>query len=201
LSYAYDLPKTHFNGFLGRVLNGYRITGITTLQAGFPVTLYETRYRSYTCDITFSFTGACADRPNYNGGGVQTFDIRNSSLVNTVVNPANTTAKNFYYFNPNAFSLAPAGTLGNAGRNFFHGPGLNNSDFAVHKDTRISETTLIQLRIEFFNVFNHANFQPVANHNSGASGNAASSNFGRVLGARPAGIDSRLIQLGAKFVF
>jgi hypothetical protein len=62
----------------------------------------------------------------------------------------------------------------------------------------------VQLRIEFFNVFNHTNFNPVSEGNGGPSGNAASSNFGRVLNARPGGangIDSRLIQLGAKFIF
>jgi len=200
LSYSYDLPKTRFNGFLGRLLNGYRITGITTLQAGFPVSIYETGNRSYTCDASFSFFG-CADRPNFNGGTVQTFDPRTSSLVNGI---KGTTTRDHYYFNPNSFSLEPLGTFGNSGRNFFHGPGLNNSDFAVHKDTRITESTYVQLRIEFFNVFNHTNFNPVSENNGGPSGNANSVNFGRVLNARPGGangIDSRLIQLGAKFIF
>jgi hypothetical protein len=202
LSYAYEFPKAHFsNGLLNRVLSGYRITGITTLQSGFPVSIYETGDRSFTCDASFSFFG-CADRPNFNGGTVQTFDPRTSSLVNSV--GGGTKTKDHYYFNPNAFSLEPLGTFGNSGRNFFHGPGLNNSDFAVHKDTHITESTYIQLRVEFFNLFNHANFNPVSEGNGGPSGNAASSNFGRVLNARPGGangIDSRLIQLGAKFVF
>jgi hypothetical protein len=196
-SYAYDLPKVHSNGLFARLLNGYRITGITTLQAGFPVQLWDGGFRSETCDATFSFFG-CFDRPNYNGGPIQTFDIRTSNLVNTV--RPGLTSKNHYYFDPNAFSRTPLGTFGNAGRNFFHGPGLNDSDFAVHKDTRLTESTQLQLRIEFFNVFNHANFNPVSN-GGGPNGNVNSSNFGRVLNSRPAGIDSRLIQLGAKFVF
>jgi hypothetical protein len=201
-SYSYDFPKAHFsNGLLNRVLSGYRIVGITTLQSGFPVSIYETGNRSYTCDAVFSFFG-CADRPNFNGGAVQTFDPRTSSVVNAI--KGGTAAKDHYYFNPNAFSLEPLGSFGNSGRNFFHGPGLNNSDFAVHKDTHITESTYVQLRIEFFNVFNHTNFNPVSENNGGPSGNANSSNFGRILNARPGGsngIDSRLIQLGAKFVF
>jgi hypothetical protein len=202
ISYSYDFPKAHFsNGFLNRILSGYRIVGITTLQSGFPVSIYETGNRSYTCDNAFSFFG-CPDRPNFNGGAVQTFDPRTSSVVNAV--KGGTKAKDHYYFNPNAFSLEPLGTFGNSGRNFFHGPGLNNSDFAVHKDTHLTESMYVQLRIEFFNVFNHTNFNPVSENNGGPSGNANSSNFGRILNARPGGsngIDSRLIQLGAKFVF
>jgi len=202
ISYSYDFPSAHFaNGFLNRVLSGYRIVGITTLQSGFPVSIYENGNRSFTCDNAFSFFG-CADRPNFNGGAVQTFDPRTGSVVNGL--KGGTTTRDHYYFNPNAFSLEPFGTFGNSGRNFFHGPGLNNSDFAVHKDTRITESTMVQLRIEFFNVFNHANFNPVSENNGGPSGNANSSNFGRVLNARPGGqngIDSRLIQLGAKFIF
>src|SRR5262249_47154177 len=41
---------------------------------------------------------------------------------------------------------------------FFHGHGLNNWDMALLKDTRITESKLLQFRFEFFNVFNHAQF-------------------------------------------
>jgi hypothetical protein len=50
--------------------------------------------------------------------------------------------------------------LGNAGRNQIFGPGLADVDFSVFKNIRISERFAVQLRSEFFNVFNHANFAP-----------------------------------------
>jgi hypothetical protein len=50
--------------------------------------------------------------------------------------------------------------LGNGGRDEIYGPGLVNFDFSLFKDTKINENLNLQFRAEFFNVFNHSNFQP-----------------------------------------
>ncbi len=50
--------------------------------------------------------------------------------------------------------------LGNGGRNEIYGPGSVNFDFSLFKDTKIKENLNLQFRAEFFNVFNHSNFQP-----------------------------------------
>jgi hypothetical protein len=90
------------------------------------------------------------DLPNYNGGGIHRFNPR-------------TTAAN-QYIDISVFSPMLLGVPGNANRRFFHGPGLNNTDMGVQKNTRITEGTSIELRAEFFNVFNHAQFlNPVGN--------------------------------------
>jgi len=96
------------------------------------------------------------------------------------------------WFSKSSFSKEVPGTLGNAGRNILRGPGLNNFDFELYKDTRISETTKFEMRIEFYNIFNHTQFDP-----AGISTNISSSRFGRERLAR----DPRLIQLAAKFYF
>ena len=51
------------------------------------------------------------------------------------------TAANNDYFNPSDFAVAALGTIGNAGRNPFHGPGLNNMDIVFAKDTKFTENT------------------------------------------------------------
>ena len=89
-----------------------------------------------------------------------------------------------------AFSSGPLGGFGNANRRFFHGPGLNNWDFAIHKTTQIRESMAIQFRAEFFNLFNHAQF-------TDANGQFTSSRFGAVSGAR----DPRIGQLALKFLW
>ena len=61
------------------------------------------------------------------------------------------------------------------------------------KDTRITEGKTLQLRIEFYNVFNHTNF-------ANPSGNVDSGNFGRISAIR-ANTNSRQIQVAAKFIF
>ena len=191
ISYSYELPhlSRYWNNFLTRsVLDGWHLAGITTLQTGFPVLLYDSNYRSLTCD-SLSYYG-CWDRPNVTGPST-TYDVRNSTLVNGV--RGGTTSKNYYYYNPNSYALSPIGTLGNVGRNNFHGPGLNNTDLSLSKRIFLSKSEqnrLIELRLEAYNLFNHNQF-------SSPSGNDYSANFGRSLGATI----GRTVQLGAKFYF
>jgi hypothetical protein len=80
------------------------------------------------------------------------------------------------------------GTFGTADRRFFHGPGFNNTDFGILKRTAINERFSFDLRFEFFNIFNHAQFM-------NPSGNISDSSFGIVTNAR----DPRIGQVSAKF--
>jgi hypothetical protein len=177
LSYGYQIPvpaSLTDNAFAGRVLKGWRIGGITTAQTGFPITISDTGFRSLTCSA-FTFYG-CPDTPNVVGPLNITSNIR--------------TATNHDYFSPAAFAKEPFGTFGNEGRNNFHGPGIWDTDFALFKDTKITEQTELELRIDAQNVFNHAQFSnPVSDINSGL--------FGQVRSAGP----GRVVQLGARFMF
>ena len=90
---------------------------------------------------------------------------------------------------PTAFAVnTDLGTFGTANRRFFHGPGFNNTDFGFSKRTVIKENYAFDLRIEFFNIFNHAQFM-------NPSGNISGSSFGIVTNAR----DPRIGQISAKF--
>jgi hypothetical protein len=196
VSYDYELPHlSRFwnNALMRTAFDGWHIAGITTLQTGFPILISDSgAYRSLTCD-SYSFY-ACWDAPNDVGGTPQTYNVRNSSLVNTSKNPSNTTALPYYYFNPNVFALEPFGTIGNEGRNNFHGPGINNTDLDLTKRVYLtsSERRWLELRLEAYNVFNHTQFSATS-----VTGSINSTNFGRVLSAATA----RTIELGAKFYF
>jgi hypothetical protein len=80
------------------------------------------------------------------------------------------------------------GTFGNSSRRFFHGPGIINTDFGVAKRIPITESLAFEFRAEFFNIFNHTQF-------NSPSGNISSSRFGLVSGAAP----PRIGQISAKF--
>ncbi len=200
MSYDYELPKfSHIrNGLVNGVLNGWRVAGITTLQTGFPITLADTGFRSLSCDA-YTFYG-CPDAPNA-VAPVQVLNPSTSVIANTTRNPANANVLPYYYFNPNDFALEPTGTLGDAGRNFFHGPGINNTDLNLSKRFYLRQETqhFIELRLEGYNVFNHTQFSPIAitSLGNGVYSDINSSNFGRVLSASP----GRTIQLGAKLYF
>jgi len=93
------------------------------------------------------------------------------------------------YFLPGAFAPNTTfGTFGTANRRFFHGPGFNNTDFGILKRTVIHENYAFELRLEFFNIFNHAQFK-------NPTGNINDQNFGIVTQAR----DPRIGQISAKF--
>jgi len=190
-SYSYEVPSVrHYQSFHAvpsRLTDGWRLAGVTTFQTGFPIDVFDSSDDSLTCFAAVAFYG-CPDRPNV-VGPVQRADPRTSTYTNN--NPAGTGAPaDHYYFNPNSFATETLGVLGNAGRNLFHGPGFNNWTLGLYKDTHITESTRIELRFEFFNIFNHTQFRnPVADVND--------PNFGRVLQAR----DPRVVQLAAKFIF
>ena len=201
VSYDYELPhvsRLMYNTITHYALDGWHLAGITTLQTGFPIMVADTGFRSLSCDA-LTFYG-CPDTPNA-VAPVTTLNPRTSSAVNTAVNPANTTALPYYWFNPNDFALEPIGTLGNEGRNNFHGPGINNTDLSLSKrfEFHTEQRRWIELRLEGYNIFNHTQFSPigVTGLGSGVYGDINSSNFGRVLAAAP----GRTVQLGAKIYF
>lgn len=94
-------------------------------------------------------------------------------------------------------ALTPVERFGNLGRNVVIGPGFNNTDFSIIKDTNLSNEIRVQFRAEFFDVFNHANF--------GRPGNVvATPAFGRITSTRfPTGESgsSRQVQLAVKLIF
>jgi hypothetical protein len=63
-----------------------------------------------------------------------------------------------HWFDTSAFTLQPAGTLGNTPRDFLRGPGFANVDLSFVKNQPIAGGTKLQLRLEIFNLFNRANF-------------------------------------------
>jgi hypothetical protein len=92
--------------------------------------------------------------------------------------------------------------LGNVGRNALTGPGLFNTDFSVLKNNRIariSETFNLQLRAEFFNIFNRANFQAPLDNNKIFNANGTTiSNAGQL---NALATEARQIQFGLRVIF
>jgi hypothetical protein len=142
---VYDLPfgrgkmwASDASGWSDRLVSGWSMNSIVTLQGGFP------------------FTPQLSYNPSNNG------DNRNP--VRPFINPAFSgpvvLGKAGEWFNPNAFIAPPnnSGFYGNLGRDTLEGPGLATWDFSVVKDTQINERFRIQFRAELFNLLNRANF-------------------------------------------
>ncbi|MBO0725795.1 MAG: TonB-dependent receptor [Blastocatellia bacterium] len=101
------------------------------------------------------------------------------------------------WLNPAAFSMPAAGTFGNLGRNTIFGPSFKQIDFSLLKDMKISERFKLEYRAEFFNIFNHPNFdQPNTTFGTSNFGKIFNT-FGRTLGVGT----SRQIQMAFRLTF
>jgi hypothetical protein len=169
-------------GWSGKLIGGWSVASILTLQSGFP------------------FTPQLSYNPSNNG------DTRNP--VRPFLNPNFSgpvvTGNPNQWFNPAAFLAPPpnSGFYGNVGRDTYIGPGLATWDFSVLKDTAIRERLNLQFRAEIFNLLNRANFNtpnlivftpPTATNPTGLSGTAGASTS--------TSTTSRQIQFGLKLLW
>ena len=99
------------------------------------------------------------------------------------------------WLNPAAFGFPAAGTYGNVGKGAIFGPGIFNWDMGVFKNISVTERWHVQLRGEFFNTFNHANFTNAGNNYP--NNTVSSGGFGTITAA----YDPRIIQVALKVVF
>ena len=147
VGYVYDLPfgkgkrfLSGVRGFSDRLISGWGIDGVTTLQKGFPLGL------TATPNLTGFSTGL---RPNVAAGCNKTISGSVQSRLSQ-------------YFNVSCFSVPGAFTFGNEARTdpALRGPGIANYDLALFKKTAITERFNLEFRAETFNLFNRVQFSP-----------------------------------------
>jgi hypothetical protein len=180
-SYSYNLPFEKLGG-PKRLTAGWQLSGITRFATGLPVTLYETDDNSLLGTANSGPLPIGMDTPLFTGTSIHHEKPRTGSTVAP-------------FFDSSQFVTEPIGTLGSR-RRFFHGPGLNNWDMALLKDTLLTETTRLQFRAEFFNLFNHTQFNAVNGNISGA-GSGSAFGFGNAMSTQPA----RIGQISLKLLF
>jgi hypothetical protein len=170
VSYIYELPVGNGkklapdNKILEAVVGGWQIAGVSTFKSGFPLSI------SAATNNTNSLGGN--QRPNLTG------DPR---LSNPTIDR---------WFNTDAFSQPPPFTFGNVPRtaSYLRSQGINNFDTTLQKYWKLwGEQSRLQLRAEFYNLFNRTGFYAP----NTTFGNPT---FGIISGALPA----RSIQLGMK---
>jgi outer membrane receptor protein involved in Fe transport len=174
-SLVYELPFGNgkpwkpSNPVLNTLASGWQLSTVSSFEAGFPLAI----------------TGAnnnIATRPNSTGVSAQLSDPTVQEWFNTL-----------------AFVNPPNWTYGNVSRTInVYGPGVMEIDMSASKITQIKERFKLQLRGEFFNIPNHANFlSPNTTFVPGTNGLNSSSTFGTITSAR----DPRIIQIAAKLIF
>lgn len=141
-AFSYDLPKPSRGGLL---LRDWSLDAIFRARTATPVNVVRT---------TGVFIGDLVEA------------LRPDLLEDIPIYLKDPSAPGGRRINPDAF-LTVGGQQGSLGRNALRGFGLSQLDFAVRRRFVLGETARLQVRAEFFNVFNHPNFgDPVADLNN-----------------------------------
>ena len=142
-AFTYQIPR--FGG-PKRLAEGWQLNTIFTAQSGRPVPIVNSDDTSGANADVYPTPSNYHQRPNLVPG------------VNPINSNWESSPDTIGYLNANAFVDPPYGTFGDLGRNAIYGPKYWDLDFAVSKNTPITERLNLQLRAEFFNIFNHPNF-------------------------------------------
>jgi hypothetical protein len=194
----YALPSFgSLGGFAQKLTGGWRLSGITTIESGYP---FSPGLGSNRSASGVQGGAAGVDRPDIVPGRAP-YDITHGTSSGCgaqgtpgAIAPGTPIGTPTLYFDPCAFTNPTAGFLGNVGRNTLRGPAFRNVDFSVVKDTRLGvlgEAGMVEFRGEVFNILNHANFA-LPNRTVFAS------NTGQILSTLGT---SRQIQLALKILF
>ncbi|MBV9574488.1 MAG: TonB-dependent receptor, partial [Acidobacteriales bacterium] len=172
IRYDWHVPIPKHEGWRGKVLNDWSISGITQFQSGFPIRIDT--IDDYELVNSFFFLGTEAPQQI---APFHRLDPRKNMN---------------YWFDPSAFVDPSLGQF-NIGtqRTICCGPGLDEWDFSVHKQISVSENKYFQFRAEIFNLFNHTNFSNPDGHFSDGP------QFGKITQAA----EPREVQFALKFFF
>jgi outer membrane receptor protein involved in Fe transport len=182
LSAVYDLPSPQSGGVAGKLLGGWQVSSIVRIASGLPLNVTMAGVFDPARAGTWWVGDGQSQRPDAVPGVdpvLDDFDPREG------------------YLNPAAFALPALGTFGNLGRYAIVGPGLQEVNFSVVKNTGVGATN-VQFRVEIFNLLNRANFaQPSTGIYSNVSG-VPTATFGRIDNTSTT---ARQIQLALRLTF
>jgi len=179
INYLWDLPRASKlipNAIVKVIFDNWEFAGVTTFATGLPE------------PINFD----TSDGADIAGGG----DGVRADLVGSV----STNAGSFYHwFNTAAFARPPQGSPGNAPVYPVYGPGQNNWDITLTKKFPLwSDKRFLTFRSEFYNAFNHTQYDYVDNNAVfDPTGAQINGQFGQVIATRP----SRVIQFALRLDF
>ena len=149
-NFSYQFPKT--TGSMQKLKNGWGIDGVLNLQDGQPFNF------NYNFQGDYSGSGEGFDRPDvvgqirYGSAPASFIDLTSFQVPCTFGNTTATSSSG------DSNCLAGTRHFGDLGRNSLRGPSFKEFNFSVFKNTALTERLNLELRAEFFNLFNHPNF-------------------------------------------
>jgi hypothetical protein len=159
INYYWEFPVPKYQGFKGKVLDDWSMSGIIQFQSGFPIRIQTQDDNELISSLFFLGAGA----PQLSGP----LQIQNPKT------------NGGFYLNPSQFSDPTLGTFATTPRSICCGPGENQWDVTFSKRISLSESKYFQFRADIFNLFNKTQFV-------NPDGNFSNTTFGQVLQAREA---------------
>jgi len=164
-----DAPHTPsgLDRFLSATFGGWQIAGVTTVQSGIPFTVINGGFGALGISVP--------DNAGVASGitSVASFpDIVGNIHGGTPIGAVNSKSFGPALGNAAAFAAPRGLTFGNAGRNVLNNPSRWNFDMTVFRNIKVHESTSLEFRAEFFNIFNHTQFRvydPSPNFGNGAT--------------------------------
>ncbi|HZT58232.1 MAG TPA: carboxypeptidase regulatory-like domain-containing protein [Pyrinomonadaceae bacterium] len=186
---VYEMPRfKEWGSVANAFLGGWQVNMIASYYGGIPLDVYT--------GVNANYFGLRATPSN---GGFRPNLVPGQPIYLS-------TSAATLFVNPAAFTLPAPGTFGNLSRGLVRQPSLKNVDFSMNKNFQLTERYRLQLRAEFFNIFNHPNFNGFGNSlgSSGFTGNnsniftfTGNGQFGQLNSDR----GPRTIQFGIKMNF
>jgi hypothetical protein len=181
-------------GAVGLLTGGWGISGTSIFQSGYPLTAFTGASYQPVCQngpsncpsLANPAIGYAPGSGDFNADG-NNFDFPDVSSYSQSTNNRSWLTGAIPKSN---FALPAFGSEGNEKSNGFRGPNFYETDVNFYKDTRITERINFQLRFEFFNIFNRANYANIDN-------NIADGIFGQATASH----QPRFWQIGAKISF
>jgi hypothetical protein len=177
-SFRYQLPEQRTASLLHAMAKGWAVAGIARFTSGLPVTLLNNNDTSLLGTIPNGINNNGVDTPAWSGHSLTLH-----------LNPRG----NVRVFDASQLTLPALGTMGNAHRRFFSGPGLENLDATVSRSFLMRDNRSLEFRAEAFNLANHAQFFGAAS----VEGNISSGSFGQAVSAMP----PRQMQMALRYRF
>ena len=198
LSWNYSLKGLNAGkGAMGKATGGWGLSGTTIFQSGYPFTANNFNGFAPICQNTAANAPACPSTVNPVVGlqpfsGDYNADGNNLDYPNTLSYHQSTDNKAWLTgaIPKSNFAVPTFGQEGNEKPMQFRGPNFFETNANVYKDTAITEHVNFQIRFEFFNLFNRANYANVdTNFPDGSFGAATASH------------EPRFWQLGGRISF
>lgn len=192
---TYFIPALNNKGLANRLTGGWDISSNTILQSGYPFSVYTSA--PFEPIFNSSHTAVIGEQPgggDYNGDG----DTYSYPDVTSYSQPHSRKSYLNGLFPLSQFSAPALGTEGNELSNRFTGPGFAQTDIVMRKDNIIKEQLHLQLRFEFYNIFNHPNlWDGAVSDTNGVVGDLSNASFGKANAQH----DPRWVQFGGRLTF